>query len=82
MPYAVPTRFLNGVTNSAPWPYSLLGNLSRGMPMAIADDFEDFTKTYTVGDWTIQQTGAGHARWPPRRAERRLAVADNLGRFR
>jgi hypothetical protein len=42
-----------------PFPFALLGNISRPMPMAIAEDFEDFTKTYTAADWTIQQTGAG-----------------------
>jgi len=54
-----PSRFLQGVTNSAPFPFSLLGNLSRPLPMGTADDFDDFMGTYTAAQWTIQQTGAG-----------------------
>jgi hypothetical protein len=57
--YQVPSRFYGGVTNSGPFPYSLLGNYPNPMPMVSPVDFDDFMGTYTAADWTIQQTGAG-----------------------
>lgn len=57
--YQVPSRFYGGVTNSGPFPFSLLGNFPNPLPMVSPTDFDDFMGTYTAAQWTIQQTGAG-----------------------
>jgi hypothetical protein len=57
--YQIPSRFYGGVTNSGPFPFSLLGNYPNPLPMVSPLDFDDFMGTYTAAQWTIQQTGAG-----------------------